>query len=63
MKTVATMIMSGRYKVMYDDRARLDPYRVYRFSGNRREMLGKYADMQSAIMKLADIAMKGSAER
>lgn len=63
MKTVAMMILNGRYKVMYDDKARYNPYRVYKLSGNHRKMINKYADMQSAIMELADIAMKGGVER
>lgn len=63
MKTVATMILNGRYKVMYDDKVKYNPYRVYKFIGNHRKMINKYADMQSAIMELADIAMKGRAER
>ena len=55
MKTIATMTLNGRYKVMYDDKAKCNPYRVYQFIGNHRRMINKYADLHSAMLELTNI--------
>lgn len=56
MKQLVTMILNGRYKFMYDDKAKYNPYRVYKLSGNSRKMVAKYADYASALYTLYDIA-------
>lgn len=56
MRKVASMVSLGRYTVMYDDKAKLNPYRVYRLSNNHRELINKYANLHSAMVELADIA-------
>lgn len=56
MKQLATMILNGRYKIIYDDKAKYNPYRVYKLSGNSRKMVAKYEDYASALYTLYEIA-------
>lgn len=58
MKQLATMILNGRYKIMYDDKAKYNPYRVYKIAGDSRIMVAKFADYASAVYTLYDIAKR-----
>ena len=56
MKQIATMIMNGRYKVMYDDKAKYNPYKVYQFIGNHRHKMNEFARLSDAMLELTNIA-------
>lgn len=56
MRQVAKMIMGGEYKVFYDDKAKYNPYKVYRFAGRHRHKINEYADLASAMVELSNIA-------
>ena len=38
------------------DKAKYNPYRVYKLSGNSRKMIAKYEDYASAVYTLYEIA-------
>lgn len=60
-RQVATMTLNGIYKVIFDDEASINPYRVYRITGNHRKQIQRYADLQSAMHLLTSIAMVNGA--
>ena len=57
MRTVAKMVMNGTYTVMYDDKVKYNPYKVYQHINGSRRIMEKYADLSSAMVYLANIAM------
>ena len=64
MKQIATMICHGHYKVMYDDKAKYNPFKVYHIRDGHRKKIHEYADLGSAMMKLSNLAdMWGTIER
>lgn len=64
MKQIATMICHGTYKVIYDDKAKFNPFKVYHIADGHKKLVEKYADLGSAMEKLARLAqMWGTIER
>ncbi len=55
-RTVATMTLKGIYKVIYDSEAKVNPYRVYRITGNHKKQIQRYADLGSAMYLLTTIS-------
>ncbi len=54
-RQVATMIHNGTWKVIYDDSAKLNPYRIVLVQ-NGYNKLGVWAKMQKTVARFADLA-------
>lgn len=54
-RQVATMIHNGTWKVIYDDSAKVNPYRIVcsQYGYNK---LGVWTRMQKTVAKFADLA-------
>lgn len=55
MKQIAKVTYYGRYIILYDEKAKYNPYRVYKVEGNSRKLLAKWTEVGDAMMHLAEI--------
>lgn len=55
MKQIAKVTYYGRYIILYDEKAKYNPYKVYKVEGNSRKLLAKWTEVGDAMMHLAEI--------
>ena len=71
-RTVATMKLNGEYRVIRDDKLKVNPYRLYHIwseymgVGNgcreRKKQIARFADLASCMISLADMAVANNQE-
>lgn len=58
-KQVATLIHNGQYKVIHDDAAKIQPYRIIYVSNYKQKQVARYDDLLGAMKFLTMVVMKG----